>query len=96
MRHTKMVEPGAVVKTNGIDDERISFPLAGRYSIKGRIRIFGKRASIGPNRPVGMRPLKKLKDSVLRWNEFHSIDADLKKDIPYQSQWVAIPCRIVS
>src|SRR5436853_7842581 len=96
MRHAKMIKPCAFVKANRIDDQCIAFPLADRNSIKSRIRIFGKLASVGPYRAVRMRPLKKLKDSVLGWNHLHSKEADFENDVTHQSKRIAISCRIVS
>src|ERR1051326_5076512 len=69
VRTAEMIEPGSVVITNGLDDERISFPFADRVSPPCRIRILGEFAAIRPDGAPYVMELHVLQHPVWSLNE---------------------------
>src|ERR1051326_2938043 len=69
VRTAKMIEPRSVVITNGLHDERISFPFANRVSPPCRIRILGEFAAIRPDGAPYVMELHVLQHPVLSLNE---------------------------
>src|SRR5579864_2166847 len=63
-------KPGLVVEAGGFDDQRIvSLPMPDGISVPRGIWIFGKSASIGPDRAPGVFAFEELNDPVVGLNE---------------------------
>ena len=55
VRIARIVEPGPVVHPDRLHHEGVVIlPLANRVSVPARIRILGKRSSVGPNDSPGL------------------------------------------
>src|SRR5260370_866267 len=70
VRITKMIEPGSIVITNGLNDECVSLPPANRVPVPTRIRIFRKWPPIGPDGAPQIVILHMLQHPVRGLNEF--------------------------
>src|ERR1700674_368849 len=91
-RIPKAIHPHLVVKTNGVDNEGISLPLAHRVPQPSGIRILGKRSPVRPDRAPGVILLEEHKHSAGNLNDLKWIGKNKKswRTIRLTAQsWVA-------
>src|SRR6516225_10849709 len=95
VRIAEVVEPGAIVETAGINDERIPIPFTDRITEPFQIvGIFGKSPSIGPNFTKYAVPLEHLNHSA---GSLKNLNGPIgEEQYPRHPKRITIACRIIT
>src|SRR5689334_14286316 len=93
VRIAEAVEPGSLVISLRIDDERVAFPVTNSVSVPSRIRIFGQ-LSIHDDFPRRVRPFKDLDDLYRSLNELGG--AGIQPQVAGKPDRIATADRIVA
>src|SRR5215472_1521863 len=77
-RISSEIGPNLVVESNRVDDKRVAFPVAHRVSEPTRVRIFGERAPVCPNRAPDVQLLEEHKRPARNLDDFERVGKNQK------------------
>src|SRR3954465_7827767 len=93
---TKVVEPGSVIESRGLDHEFIPFPLPYGPSEHPWIGIFGQFAAVGPDDAVHVMAIKELEGTAWSLNELEITRIIFQDQQSWNAQRIAVSHRIVA